>query len=175
MAQTVKNLPAVWEAWVCSLGRAYPLEKGMAPHSSFPACRISCTEEPGGLKSMGLQRVGHYWGSSTHWRGKTCCLHDVWRPEVWFHAFDTILAASCYFITRLAFYLLLLYSGDGLVPWCPLPSIWPSIWANTAGTRGVNLAAVRPRCWAPICNFPATASGCLVGLSSGLCCLSRWL
>lgn len=43
---------------------------------------------------------------------------------------------------------------------------------STMGTHGVDLAAVRPRCWAPVCNFPAAASGCLVGLLSGLCCLS---
>ena len=36
-----------------------PLEKGMATHSSFLAWRIPCTEEPGGLQSMGSQRVGH--------------------------------------------------------------------------------------------------------------------
>ena len=46
------------EAWVQSLGQKVPLEKGMAPHSSIPAGRIPWTEEPGGLQSMGLQRVG---------------------------------------------------------------------------------------------------------------------
>ena len=171
----VKSLPAVWEARVSSLGREYPLEKGMAPHSSFPAWRISQTEEPGGLKAMGLQRVGHDWASNTHHRGNTCGLHDVWKPEVWLHAFETILAASCYFTTHFAFYLFLLYAGDGLVPWWPPPSIWPSVRANTVGTHGVSLAAARPRCWAPVGDFPATASGRLVGLLSGLCCLSRWL
>ena len=45
--------------WVLSLGREDPLEKGMATHSSILAWRISGTEEPGGLQSMGLQRVGH--------------------------------------------------------------------------------------------------------------------
>ena len=43
---------------VRSLDQEDPLEKGMAPHSSTSACRISWTEEPGGLQSMGLQRVG---------------------------------------------------------------------------------------------------------------------
>ena len=59
MAQTVKNLPAMWETPVPSLGREDPLEKGMAIHSSILAWRIPWTEEPGGLKSMGSQRVGH--------------------------------------------------------------------------------------------------------------------
>ena len=55
----VKNLPAVRETGVRSLGQEDPLEKGMATHSSILAWRIPCTEEPGGLQSMGLQRVGH--------------------------------------------------------------------------------------------------------------------
>ena len=59
MAQTVKNLPAVQQTWVQSLGRGDPLEKGMATHSSILTWRIPWTEEPGGLQSMGLQRVRH--------------------------------------------------------------------------------------------------------------------
>ena len=54
-----KNLPTMWETWVQSLGREDPLEKEMATHSRIPAWRIPWTEEPGGLHSMGLQRVGH--------------------------------------------------------------------------------------------------------------------
>ena len=56
MAQT-KNLPAVQETQVQSLGSEDSLEKGMATHSSMLAWEISWTEEPGGLCSMGLQRV----------------------------------------------------------------------------------------------------------------------
>ena len=58
VAQTVKRLPATQETWVQYLGQEDPLEKGMAIHSSIPAWRIPWTEEPGGLKSMGSQRVG---------------------------------------------------------------------------------------------------------------------
>ena len=47
MAQTVKNLPTMWETWVQSLGWEDPLEKGMATHSSILARRIPWTEEPG--------------------------------------------------------------------------------------------------------------------------------
>ena len=54
-----KNLPAVQETWVRSLGGEDPLEKEMAPHSSILAWRIPWTEEPGGLQSTGSQRVGH--------------------------------------------------------------------------------------------------------------------
>ena len=57
VAQMVKDLPAMRETQVESLGRADPLEKGMATHSSVLAWKIPRTEEPGGLQSMGLQRV----------------------------------------------------------------------------------------------------------------------
>ena len=55
----VKNLPAMWETLVRSLGWEDPMEKGMATHSSILAWRIPWTEEPGGLQPMGSQRVGH--------------------------------------------------------------------------------------------------------------------
>ena len=58
VAQMVKNLPIMLKAWVWSLGREDPLQKRMATHSSILAWRIPWTEEPGGLQSMGLQRVG---------------------------------------------------------------------------------------------------------------------
>ena len=58
-AQTEKNLPAVWEIQVQSLGWEDPLEKSMAIYSSILAWRIPWTEEPGELQSMGLQRLGH--------------------------------------------------------------------------------------------------------------------
>ena len=60
VAQMVKNLPATQESWIRSLGQEDPLEKGMAMHSSTLAWRIPWTEEPGGLQSVGSQRVGHY-------------------------------------------------------------------------------------------------------------------
>ena len=59
VAQSVKNLPAMQETRVLSLGREDPLEKEMAAHSSILVWKISWTEEPGGLQSMGSQRVGH--------------------------------------------------------------------------------------------------------------------
>ena len=59
VAQIAKNLPAMWETWVRALGWKDPLEEGMATHSSILGWRISWTEEPGGLKSMELCRVGH--------------------------------------------------------------------------------------------------------------------
>ena len=59
MVQTVKNLPAMLETRVQCLGQEGPLEKGMATHSSILVWRIPRTEGPGGLQSMGSQRVGN--------------------------------------------------------------------------------------------------------------------
>ena len=59
VAQLVTNPPAMQGTWVLSLGWEYLLEKGMAIHSSILAWRTPWTEEPGGLQSMGSQRVGH--------------------------------------------------------------------------------------------------------------------
>ena len=64
----VKNLPAMQETWVPSLDRKNPLEKEMATHSSIPARRIR-TEEPGGPRFMGSQRVRH--------DGVTCAFTEV--------------------------------------------------------------------------------------------------
>ena len=62
----VKNSPAMLETWVWSLGWENPLEKGMATHSSILTWRILWTEEPGGLQSMGMKRVGHDWVTNTN-------------------------------------------------------------------------------------------------------------
>ena len=59
MAQMVKNLPAMMETRIRSLGLEDPLEEGVATHSSILAQSIPWTEEPGGLQSTGSQRVRH--------------------------------------------------------------------------------------------------------------------
>ena len=59
VAKMVKNPPAIWEIWIQFLGWEDPLEKGMPTHFSILAWRIPRTEEPCGLQSVGLQRVGH--------------------------------------------------------------------------------------------------------------------
>ena len=59
VAQMVKNLPAMQETWVQSLSWEDPLEKRMATHSSILTWRIPWTQEPGGIQSMGSQRVRH--------------------------------------------------------------------------------------------------------------------
>ena len=60
VAQMVRNLPAMQETWVQSLGWEDPLEKEMAAHSSILAWKIPWTEEPDRLQSMGLRRVRHH-------------------------------------------------------------------------------------------------------------------
>ena len=57
MAQTVKNLPPMWETQVRSLGWEDPLEKEMATHSSIIAWKIPRTEDPGGPHSMGRREL----------------------------------------------------------------------------------------------------------------------
>ena len=76
MAQTVKNLAAMQETWVWSLGQEDPLGKGMATHSSILAWRIPWIEEPGGLQSTGLQRVRHDWVTNTfsYWQPPYPCI-----------------------------------------------------------------------------------------------------
>ena len=59
VTQTVKNPHAMWETWLQSLSWEDPLEKEMATHSSILAWRIPWIEEPGGLQSMGSQRIRH--------------------------------------------------------------------------------------------------------------------
>ena len=65
MAQIVKNLAAMQETQVQSLGWEDPLEKGMETHPSILAWRIPQTMEPGMLQYMGLQRVGHDCATNT--------------------------------------------------------------------------------------------------------------
>ena len=59
VAQRVKHLPAMWEAWVQFLGWEDPLEKAMATHTSTLAGKIPWMEKPGRLQSTGSQRVRH--------------------------------------------------------------------------------------------------------------------
>ena len=82
VAQTVKNLPAIWDTWVWSLGWEDPLEKRMAAHSNILGWRIPWIEEPGGLQSMGLQRAGHDWETLNILTISTSKLGDKWLCEV---------------------------------------------------------------------------------------------
>ena len=86
VAQSVKSLPAMQVTWGWSLVWEDPLEKEMATHSRILAWRIPWTEEPGGLQSMGSQRVGHdchYLHFQNYYaylvkEAKQNRIHDVW-------------------------------------------------------------------------------------------------
>ena len=65
VAQMVKNLPVMQATWVLSLGQEDPMEEEMTTHSSILVWRILWTEDPGGLQSMELQKVGHDWATFT--------------------------------------------------------------------------------------------------------------
>ena len=71
----VKNLPAMQENWVWSLGQEDALKEGMATHSSILAWRIPWTEEPSGLQSVGSQRVWH------NWNDLACVVFLLWQPR----------------------------------------------------------------------------------------------
>ena len=84
VAQVVKNLPAMQETWVWSLGHKDPLEKGMAFHSRILPWRIPGIEEPEGLQFMGSQRVRHNWATNTatlvSMSGRVCSAEAVEHP-----------------------------------------------------------------------------------------------
>ena len=73
VAQMVRSLPAARETQVQPLDWEDPLEKEMATHSRILAWKIPWTEEPGGLQSIGLQRIGHDWATSLY--------HYKWKIE----------------------------------------------------------------------------------------------
>ena len=99
MTQAVKNLPAVPETQVQSLGQEEPLEKGMATHSSILAWRIPKTEEPAGLQTMGSQKVSDTTERLTHTITLQCCvnlrykevnqLYVCYIPSLYFFFFRT--------------------------------------------------------------------------------------
>ena len=81
VVQMVKNLPVVWETWVQSLGREDALEEGPATHSSILAWRIPWTVEPGGLQSMGEQRVWHDWATKQRTCVKQRAMGTCWTVQ----------------------------------------------------------------------------------------------
>ena len=87
MAQQVKNPPAMQETQVRSLGQEEPLEEDMETHSSILAWKIPWTEKPGGLWSLGSQRVRHDWATEHHQQsGLSLLLHwvrETWAPGTW--------------------------------------------------------------------------------------------
>ena len=84
VAQMVKNLPVMQETWVRPLGQEDPLEKEMTTQSSTLAWEFPWTEEPGGLQSMGSQKVRHDWVTNTFTFRQVVCLKncEMRREEV---------------------------------------------------------------------------------------------
>ena len=101
----VKNMPPVKETWFRSLGQEDPLEKEIATHSSVLAGRIQFTEEPRGLQSMGLQRVGYDWATNTF---STLIKHLPWNSSSVFRLllFPPSLSQSRFWPTCMAFCLM---------------------------------------------------------------------
>ena len=98
------------DKWVWSLGQENTLEKKMATHSSILAWRIPWTEEPGGLQSMGLQRVGHNWARTHSFNNS--------------YTNTSLYCALLYFnFTRTAF-LFVLFTNWGFVQPCIKPLCW---------------------------------------------------
>ena len=89
----VQNPSAMQEMWIWSLGREDPLKKEMATHSSILAWRIPRTEEPGGLRSVGFQRVGHDW-ACTRTEG-TDIWHTLSRENTAVHSDIMLVSEKC--------------------------------------------------------------------------------
>ena len=102
VAQMVKNMPAIQETWVWSLGWEDTLEKGMANHSSILAGRISWTEETVRLQTIELQRVGHDWVPFTSELTKSKC-REMGKNDISLHSdqWTTVYSGSARFSTLL--------------------------------------------------------------------------
>ena len=123
----VKNLPAVQVTRVWPLGWEDPLEKEMATHSSILAWKISWTEEPGGLQSMGSQRVRHDWVTNTlrilyvypGYKGDTNPFSDMWFANVFSYSVDSLFT-----FLRMSFeaqmFLVLMVSAVAIFFFCHL-------------------------------------------------------
>ena len=84
----VKNPPAMQEMWVQSLGQEDSLDEEMATHSSILAWEIPWTEDPGGLWSTGLQRVGKNWIDLAHKHPPKTSYLFSWRVQAFLSVWD---------------------------------------------------------------------------------------
>ena len=116
VTQTVKDILELWETWVRSLGRQDPLKKGKATHSSILAWRIPWTEEPGGLHSMGSQRVG---GTE---RLSLTSLHPAWY----------LFLSSFQYLTIVWF----LHSWAPWISFPPVPALFPTGYPTQCFAQG---------------------------------------
>ena len=155
----LKNLPTVQETQVQSLGQEDPLEDSMAAHSSILAWRITWTEEPGGLRSMGLQRVRcdwalkhtHSWFTMLCWFQASSTVIQLHIKKKKIHAFSIkviteywvefpVLYSMCLLITYFIFssvYNTLAWK----IPWMGEPDGLPSMGSHRVGHNWGDLAA----------------------------------
>ena len=99
LAQMAKNLPAIWKTEVQCLVWEDLLEKGVATHSNTLAWRIPQIEEPGGLQSIGSQRIGHNWVTNT-----TCVLWLLVRVTILLFIHDSSFVNFLFTIFAPLFY-----------------------------------------------------------------------
>ena len=119
VAQMVKTLPTMWEIPVQILSQEDPREKRMATHSNILAWRIPWTEEPGGLQSMGLQRIRHDWATYTHTHTHS---HSIYSYYKILHIFSMWYNIPLWFIHFVHDSLHLLGSDPSISPpLYPLP------------------------------------------------------
>ena len=130
MSQMVKNLPMMQETWVWSLGQEDPLEKGMATHSCILAWRIPWTEEPGGLQSMGSQRIRYDWVTNTSLQNLYVFLRFT---DLWFFVDNLCDEKSLFIYLFLAMQDLCccLWAFSGCSKWRLLSSC--GVWASHCG------------------------------------------
>ena len=125
----LKYLPAVQEPWFQSLGQEDPLEKEMTTHSSNLAWEITWTEEPGGLQSMGSQRVGHDWATNTFTLSFFCELFCLFVSSMFVIVHWNIFMFSLKSLSGIPniCVMLVLVSVDGLFPFLLKP-FWVLVW-----------------------------------------------
>ena len=144
----VKNLPAIQETWVWSLGWEDPLEESMATHSSILAWRIPLSEEPGGLESTGWQRVGHGWATK----------HSTQRVSA---VIPPSIRCRSSLFTKLPTFFPVVYRPLSSWAVCPLPLALFSF---------LQTSPVLPASCLHTCCLPFTPPLCMTGsfLTSGL-------
>ena len=129
VAQTVKYLIAVQEPWFRSLGQEDLPEKEMEVHSSNLAWEITWTEEPGGLQSMGSQRVGQDWATDTFTLSFFCELFCLFVSSMFVSVHWNIFMFSLKFLSDISniCVMLALVSVDCLFPF-HLKPFWVLVW-----------------------------------------------
>ena len=112
VAQMVKNLPAVWETQVQSLGWEDPLEKEVAIHFSILAWKFPWTEEPSQPQSMWSHRVGHDWTTHTFFTFTLSCLSIIGSSNNGYDSLSAIFIEDLYCINSCHYIVFLVLMKD---------------------------------------------------------------